>query len=356
MVSPPPPEEAYRLAELYLALARRNNHSLVALAVACDPHIAPSEVARRIQATLRRTDMVVANPEDKCLWILCPEAPPQGAKAMAERIREHAQTQNLRIHAASATFPTDAMTLRDLMGVSARGLAQLIEPIEPMGPGSTGRRPPRGEKPTARKSAAARQPSDRLKRAFDLFVVGATLPFWLPVFALIALALKLSAPFAPVLFRQLRTGRGGHRFRMFKFRTMVPDAEARKADLAHLNELQWPDFKIEDDPRITRIGRFLRKTSLDELPQLLNIVLGDMSLVGPRPTSFDAGTYETWQTARLDVIPGLTGLWQIEGRTTTEFDERLRLDMAYIDQRSLWLDLKILFRTAGAVVRMRGAR
>jgi lipopolysaccharide/colanic/teichoic acid biosynthesis glycosyltransferase len=136
---------------------------------------------------------------------------------------------------------------------------------------------------------------------------------------------------------------------------MVPNAEDLKRQLTHLNELQWPDFKITNDPRITRIGRFLRKTSLDELPQLFNVLKGEMSLVGPRPTSFSATTYSLWHTERLDVKPGLTGLWQITGRGTIEFDERLRFDIAYIERRCLWLDIQILFRTVTAVLEQRGA-
>jgi lipopolysaccharide/colanic/teichoic acid biosynthesis glycosyltransferase len=123
----------------------------------------------------------------------------------------------------------------------------------------------------------------------------------------------------------------------------------------HLNILQWPDFKIPDDPRITRMGKILRKTSLDELPQVLNILSGEMSLVGPRPTSFSPTTYDLWHTERLDVTPGLTGLWQILGRGSMEFDERVRLDVAYIERRGLLLDWLILIHTALAVVQRRGA-
>jgi lipopolysaccharide/colanic/teichoic acid biosynthesis glycosyltransferase len=142
---------------------------------------------------------------------------------------------------------------------------------------------------------------------------------------------------------------------MYKFRTMVPNAEELKAKYAHLNELKWPDFKITNDPRVTFLGRVLRKTSLDELPQLFNVLRGEMSLVGPRPTSFGAETYQLWHTERLDVIPGLTGLWQVEGRAHVEFDDRLRLDIAYIERASLWLDIVILFRTIAAVFMQKGA-
>jgi len=157
------------------------------------------------------------------------------------------------------------------------------------------------------------------------------------------------------VFKQLRTGKGGRRFNMYKFRTMVPNAEELKSKYAHLNELQWPDFKITNDPRITSVGRFLRNTSLDEMPQLFNVLIGDMSLVGPRPTSFGAETYKLWHTERLDVPPGLTGLWQIIGRAQVEFDDRLRLDIAYIEHRCLWLDINILMRTALAVFSQKGA-
>jgi len=193
------------------------------------------------------------------------------------------------------------------------------------------------------------------KRILDLFLVLVTLPFWLPLIAAIALIIRITSPGAPVIFEQLRTGKGGRRFNMYKFRTMVPDAEELKSQYEHLNELQWPDFKITNDPRITSIGRFLRKTSLDELPQLFNILRGEMSLVGPRPTSFGPETYKLWHTHRLDVMPGLTGLWQIIGRAQLEFDDRLRLDIAYIERACIWLDINILFRTVLAVFESRGA-
>ncbi len=196
----------------------------------------------------------------------------------------------------------------------------------------------------------------RLKRAMDLTICMLAMPVLLIAFIVCAILIKIDSPNGPILFRQQRTGRGGRRFGMYKFRTMVPNAEELKKDLMHLNELQWPDFKITNDPRITRVGRFLRKTSLDELPQILNVLQGDMSLVGPRPTSFASSTYRLWQTERLDAVPGITGLWQITGRAETEFDDRLRLDIAYIERQCLMLDIMILVRTVTAVVEARGAR
>lgn len=192
------------------------------------------------------------------------------------------------------------------------------------------------------------------KRAFDLALALLLLPFVLPVCLLCALAIRLDSP-GPIVFRQQRTGHNGARFGIFKFRTMVRNAEELKQVYAHLNVLQPPDFKIPNDPRITRVGAFLRKTSLDELPQVLNILRGEMSFVGPRPTSFSALTYDSWHGERLDVIPGLTGLWQIRGRGETEFDIRLRQDIEYIRSWSLWLDIKLLFFTAFAVAQQRGA-
>ena len=193
------------------------------------------------------------------------------------------------------------------------------------------------------------------KRVMDVALVLICLPVILPLMALCVLAIKLESPGAPALFVQKRTGRGGRRFAMYKFRTMVSNAEELKQQYAHLNELQYPDFKITDDPRITRVGRILRKTSLDELPQVINVLCGDMSVVGPRPTSFSASTYKLWHTERLDVVPGITGLWQVLGRGSTEFDERLRLDIAYIKRRCLSLDFQILLRTVPAVLAGKGA-
>lgn len=194
------------------------------------------------------------------------------------------------------------------------------------------------------------------KRIMDLTLVLLSAPFWLPVLGIIQLVITATSPGAPAVFTQLRTGIGGKRFRMYKFRSMVPDAEKLKEKYAHLNELQWPDFKITNDPRITKVGKILRKTSLDELPQLVNVLKGEMSLVGPRPTSFGSETYKLWHTERLDVMPGITGLWQIVGRAQLEFDDRLRLDIAYIERAGLWFDINILIRTVLAVFQQRGAR
>jgi lipopolysaccharide/colanic/teichoic acid biosynthesis glycosyltransferase len=195
-----------------------------------------------------------------------------------------------------------------------------------------------------------------VKRALDLAIVFMAAPFWAPLFFVITFLIQITSPGSPALFVQIRTGKDGRLFKMYKFRSMVSEAEELKQKYAHLNELQWPDFKITNDPRITRFGRILRKSSLDELPQLLNVIKGEMSLVGPRPTSFGSETYQLWQTERLDVTPGLTGLWQIVGRAQLEFDERLRLDIAYIERQGVLFDLVVLFKTVFVIFKQKGAK
>jgi len=193
------------------------------------------------------------------------------------------------------------------------------------------------------------------KRLLDILggVVGIILAG--PIMVLAALAIKLDSK-GPVLFKQVRAGRSGRKFTMYKFRSMVIDAEAKKAALMHLNEMGGPVFKIKRDPRITAVGRFIRKTSIDELPQFFNIVMGDMSLVGPRPPlPSEVDDYEAWQRRRLSVKPGLTGLWQVSGRNQVDFDEWMQLDLEYIDRWSLWLDIKILLKTVPTVLFHKGA-
>lgn len=177
-----------------------------------------------------------------------------------------------------------------------------------------------------------------------------------PLMVVIALLIKLTSP-GPVFFVQQRTGYRGRRFGMYKFRTMVVNAEALKDSLRHLNK-HGPDsvdFKIDRDPRITRIGHFLRRSSLDELPNLINVVLGQMRIVGPRPTSFHAQTYKDHHLGRLSTYPGITGLWQVSGRSDVDFDGRVTLDMRYIIDQSPWLDLKILLKTPYKVLNGHGA-
>ena len=192
------------------------------------------------------------------------------------------------------------------------------------------------------------------KRALDVTCGAAALLVALPLLALVSVAIKLDSR-GPVLFKQVRVGRGGRPFLMLKLRTMCADAEGRRLALQNQNERSGPVFKMRADPRITRLGRLLRKYSVDELPQLINVVRGDMSLVGPRPAlPSEVSQYEAWQCRRLHVKPGLTGLWQVNGRNAVDFEEWIRLDLEYVRRSSLGLDLLILAKTVPAVLKGTG--
>ena len=195
-----------------------------------------------------------------------------------------------------------------------------------------------------------------IKRMLDILVAVSLLVLLSPLFALVALAIKLGSE-GPVFFIQGRVGFNKRRFRMIKFRTMCVDAEARMQEIEHLNEKSGPIFKIANDPRTTRLGKWLRRTSVDELPQLINVLLGDMSIVGPRPLSVrDALRMEVaWQKRRFSVKPGLTCLWQVSGRSNLSFEQWMQLDLEYIDRWSLGLDGLILLRTIPAILLARGA-
>jgi exopolysaccharide biosynthesis polyprenyl glycosylphosphotransferase len=194
-----------------------------------------------------------------------------------------------------------------------------------------------------------------IKRAMDILIAGAALVALAPLFLLIALLVKLDSP-GPVFFTQWRIGLNGRRFRFSKFRSMRADAEAHLPRLLKDNEMDGPVFKMRDDPRITRVGRVLRRFSIDELPQLWRVLVGDMSLVGPRPLMpHEIAGHDSWQRRRLSMRPGLTCLWQVSGRNHIDFDSWMRLDLEYIDQWSLGLDLRILARTVPAVLSGRGA-
>ena len=199
------------------------------------------------------------------------------------------------------------------------------------------------------------RPLPAWKRAMD--IVGATVALivFSPIMVAVAIAIKLTSK-GPVIFKQQRAGLGGKPFTFYKFRTMFENADTMKENLLHCNEQIGPVFKIKADPRITTVGRFLRKTSIDELPQLWNVLTGDMSLVGPRPPTLDeVPHYETWQYKRLAVTPGITCIWQVSGRSKIGFEDWVRMDIRYTKARSLIHDIKILLRTIPAVISQRGA-
>lgn len=194
-----------------------------------------------------------------------------------------------------------------------------------------------------------------LKRAFDLTVATITLIFVAPFMGLVAIIIKLDSP-GPVFFKQERVGKWGKTFGCYKFRSMYIDAEARKAELMDQNEADGVVFKMKNDPRVTRIGRVIRKLSIDELPQLINVIKGDMSLVGPRPpVPIEVAQYKFDQMHRLDAVPGITGLQQVSGRSNLDFKRWVELDLEYIAEQSLLKDIEILLRTIPAVIFGRGA-
>jgi lipopolysaccharide/colanic/teichoic acid biosynthesis glycosyltransferase len=197
--------------------------------------------------------------------------------------------------------------------------------------------------------------ANSLKRLLDVAVAGAALVATSPIFLGTAVAIKLDSP-GPVFFRQTRVGKWGTTFGCYKFRSMYIDAEKRKADLAARNEADGPIFKIRNDPRITRVGRIIRKLSIDELPQLINVLRGEMSLVGPRPAlPREVAQYEFDQLGRLDAVPGITGLQQVSGRSDLSFKRWVELDIQYIAEQSFLKDVEILLKTLPAVLTGRGA-
>lgn len=183
------------------------------------------------------------------------------------------------------------------------------------------------------------------KRGIDIIGAGSGLLLLSPVIAIVACAVKFTSK-GPIFFSQKRVGKNGQLFDMYKFRSMVVNAEELKEKLAHQNEMSGPMFKMKDDPRVTNVGKFIRKTSLDELPQLWNVLKGDMSLVGPRPSlPKEVKQFEKWMYKRLTVKPGLTCYWQVSGRNNIDFEDWMKLDISYVEDRNLWIDIKLIFKT-----------
>ena len=188
------------------------------------------------------------------------------------------------------------------------------------------------------------------KRAMDIIGSQAGLILLSPQLLIIAIAIKIEDPKGSIFFAQQRCGKDNKLFPMYKFRSMVSNAEELLEELMEHNEMDGPVFKIKDDPRITKVGKFIRKTSVDELPQLFNILMGDMSIVGPRPAiPHEVAEYNDYQRQRLLVKPGLTCIWQVSGRNSIGFDEWMEMDLEYIENRNLWMDIKLIFKTVGVL-------
>jgi len=256
----------------------------------------------------------------------------------------------------TATFPTDGQTYAGLKQVAA---SRRRPWPHGQGPSSNGR----PKSPGGRIADAADQPAALVetpglsllaRRATDLLGLMLIAPLVVPVVALLAVAVKLDSP-GPAFVRIDRLGREGRPFGLLKLRSMARDADRMKEELRHLNTMAWPDFKIANDPRVTRLGRVLRKYSLDELPQLYNVLRGDMTLVGPRPCSVKLADYLPWQSERLDVTPGIVGRWQAEGRGRMDFTERCRLDIRQVRARSVRLNVRLFVATVRSVFDSKGA-
>ncbi|WP_286178894.1 sugar transferase [Bacillus sp. B4EP4a] len=191
----------------------------------------------------------------------------------------------------------------------------------------------------------------RMKRLMDIIGSLLGIIFLLPIFLIVAILIKIEDPKGPVFFKQVRIGKAETEFQMYKFRSMVSDAEDRLKDLLVLNEVSGAMFKMKNDPRITKIGKFIRRTSIDELPQLWNVLKGDMSLVGPRPPlRREVDEYSQFDKQRLLVTPGCTGLWQVNGRNSLGFEEMVKLDIFYIGNRNLFFDIKIILKTVKCMI------
>lgn len=184
-----------------------------------------------------------------------------------------------------------------------------------------------------------------IKRTIDIIFSILGLVLLSPLLIIIAIIIKIDSK-GPIFFAQERVGYKGNHFKMYKFRSMVLNAEELKEKLQEKNEMSGPMFKMKDDPRVTKIGKFIRKTSIDELPQLINVLLGQMSLVGPRPSlPKEVEKFETWMLERLNVKPGLTCYWQVSGRNDIDFEDWMKLDIKYVNERNLWIDIKLIFKT-----------
>jgi lipopolysaccharide/colanic/teichoic acid biosynthesis glycosyltransferase len=318
-----------------------------------------ARVVRELVASLRRTDVIVRVAKERLVVVL-PRADAEVASALLERSFSPGDAGVL---VGTATFPHDGPTFA---GVRAVALGRERPwPAEARSGGDRGQRFT-GDEPDLRLPDPAepdqrpatlletRAAGPRLRRLADLVVLALSAPVTVPVIALLGLIVKLDSP-GPAFISIERVGRDGRPFRVWKLRSMTNDADRMKEELRHLNILPWPDFKLVHDPRITRAGRWLRKYSLDELPQLYNVLRGEMTLVGPRPCSVALAHYEPWQGERLEVTPGLAGRWQADGRGTADFAARCRLDIRQAEAGSLRASLVLILATLRSVLRAKGA-
>ncbi len=343
------------------ARVRREEQPLTVASISPAAGRAPARrlarTARELVPCLRLTDAVVRVTGGRLLVVL-PGADQRVAMSVLGRVPAPARG-NLLL--GTATFPDDGQTF-GLLKETARSREGPWPPGDDTGP-STRPRERRGPEPDGRAAVGADQPAvlfearppgALLRRAADLIALALMAPVVVPVISVLAIAVKLDSP-GPAFVRIKRLGRDGQPFDLFKLRSMTRDAEHLKETLKHMNTLAWPDFKIAEDPRVTRVGRLLRKYSLDELPQLHNILRGEMTFVGPRPCSVKVADYDLWQSERLDATPGLVGRWQAEGRGRVDFAERCRLDIRQSRSRSIRVNLQLVLATIRSVFVSKGA-
>jgi lipopolysaccharide/colanic/teichoic acid biosynthesis glycosyltransferase len=329
------------------------------------PHPKSMRLAKIMLSRARATDEM-GRYDEECVCAILPDTTPEGAWRFAQGVCDLAIKKGLRPMCAVYTYPSGWFRKDGKQHPASEAEPTNDRVIADTLPAFGGETQPYfldGTTIGLEKGQAAEQleqllvrPMPRWKRALDLLGASIALTIFSPILMVCALAIKLTSP-GPVIFSQKRAGLGGRPFQIYKFRTMCVDAEAKKAALRSISEQDGPAFKLKHDPRVTFIGKILRTTSLDELPQLWNVIKGDMSLVGPRPLPVDeSDNCDQWHRQRLEVTPGLTCIWQVTGRSTVTFDEWVRMDITYIRRRKLWADLCLLLQTLPAVLLRKGAR
>lgn len=353
-----------RLLERERARADRGGRELSLLLLGLDGRppkgVGVSALIASIEKRCRITDEAGVF-DGKTAFALLPETASQGARRVAESVQHALARQGIKTSFAIYTYTPKNNS--DQQPPGGGGYEEAIA-------GPVARRLPDPSAPQ-KPSASVAVTQDRRhyeldhamvrklpawKRVMDIAVAGAMLVVLWPVLVTIGLLVKLESR-GPAIFRQQRAGLGNRPFAIYKFRTMRHGAELERDGLLHINEQDGPAFKIRNDPRVTKLGAFLRKTSLDELPQLLNVLRGEMTLVGPRPLPcHEADGCVGWQRRRLEVTPGLTCIWQVSGRSSVSFDDWVRMDLAYKKRLSFWQDVRILFATVPAVLTQRGAQ
>ncbi len=376
IVEPAAPAEHRRLHEMFfpkhlLAVIRRERaradrtkgqFSLVMFRlVPARGRWATLRLGKIVMDEVRATDEV-GQFDRHTICALLPDTAPDGAWKLIDRVDSRARDRKMTVEPVVYTYPSSWFDHHNHKnGTSGNGSTRGSSGSAKL---SWGRD---SDESDAEDGAASRtdvlplesllmRPPSVAKRILDITVASTVLLLAAPVMLIVSALIKFGSE-GPIVFKQWRSGIGGRPFEIYKFRTMCVNADAMKAALRAQSEQDGPAFKMTRDPRVTRVGAFLRKTSLDELPQLFNVLKGDMSLVGPRPLPLDEQAQcDQWQKGRLDVTPGLTCVWQVHGRSRVTFEEWMRMDLGYIRKYQVWADLKLIFQTIPAVLLRRGAK